>query len=72
MKIFVTAKTNAKEEKVEEIAKNHFKISTKELPIKGRANLAIIELLADYFDIPKTSISIVSGYSGKQKVFEVE
>lgn len=72
MKIFITAKTNAREDKVEEIDSTHFKISTKELPINGRANLAIIELIADYFDIPKTSISIVSGYSGKNKVFEVE
>lgn len=72
MKIFVTAKTNAREDLVSEIDKNHFKVSTKELPINGRANLAIIELIAEYFNIPKTNISIVTGFSSKNKMFEIE
>ena len=72
MKIFVTAKVNAKNDLVEELDKTHFKVSTKELPIKGQANLAIVILIAEYFDIPKTNISIVSGFSSKNKIFEIE
>lgn len=72
LKIFVTAKANARKDFVEELEKNHFMISTTELPIKGRANLAIIGLLANHFNISKTSITISSGYSSKNKVFEIK
>jgi len=71
MKIFVQAKTNARKDLVEPIDATHFKVATKELPIQGRANLAIVVLLADYFHIPKTQIQLSSGFSSKQKIFEV-
>jgi len=71
LKIFVKAKTNAREDLVLKIDETHFEVKTKELPINGRANLAIIELLADFFDVSKTNIQIVSGFSSKTKVFEV-
>ena len=38
MKIFVTVKPNAKEERVEKIDDTHFKVSVKEPPTEGRAN----------------------------------
>jgi uncharacterized protein YggU (UPF0235/DUF167 family) len=71
MKIFIIAKTNAKEESVEKIDKYNFIIQTKELPIKGRANLAIIKMLADYYKIPKTDVTISSGFKSKNKIFDI-
>ncbi len=71
MKIFVKAKANARIDEVIKIDDTHFEVKTKELPINSRANLAIIELLAEYFDTAKSNIQIVSGLSSKQKVFEV-
>jgi len=71
MKIFVLAKANARADNVERIDDTHFKVTTRELPVQNRANIAIIKLLADYFQISKTNIQISSGLSSKQKVFEV-
>ena len=51
MKIFVTAKPNAREDKVEKIDDTHFVVWTTELPVKGQANFAIIKLLAEYFGV---------------------
>ena len=36
-------------------------------PEKGRANKAVINLLAKYFDIKKSQIEIVSGHRGQNK-----
>lgn len=72
MKIFVVAKTNAREDLVEKIDEQHFKVATRELPIKGRANLAIIALLADYFKVGKSDITIVSGFSKRNKIFNLQ
>ncbi len=71
MKITVCAKTNARENSVQETGDNEYLVKTKELPINSRANLAIIELLAEHFDIPKSDIQIVTGLSSKKKILEI-
>lgn len=71
MKIFVKAKPNAKEEKVEKIDNDHFIVAVKEPSRKGMANLAICRALAEYFDAPISQSRLVSGFSSKQKIFEI-
>jgi len=72
MKIIVNVKTNAKENKVIKISENNFKISVKEPAKEGKANEAIIKLLAECFNIPKSRISIVLGLKNKKKIIEVK
>lgn len=71
MKIFVKAHPRAKNNLVEKIGENHFEVSVTAPPIKGLANKAIIELLSEYFDVAKSQIELVSGFSSKIKVFEI-
>lgn len=71
MKIFVTAKPCAWENLVEKIDETHFIVKVKEPPIQGRANRAIIELLAEYFQTSASQIKIVSGFTSRQKVVEI-
>jgi len=69
MKIFVRAKTGAKKQKIRQIDDDHFEVWIKEPPIDGKANNAIIDLLADFFNIPKSSIELKSGSKSKNKTF---
>lgn len=71
MKIFVSVKPGAKEEKVFRLDETHFKVSVKEPPVDGRANWAVIRTLADYFKKPVSSLRIVSGQASRQKTFEI-
>lgn len=71
MKIFVKAKPNAKEEKVEKIDENNFVVSVKEPPIKGKANDAIRNALAIYFKTGSASVKIISGFSSRNKIIEI-
>jgi len=71
MKIFVKAKANAKKKQVRQVDATHFVVQVKEAPIQGRANRAIINVLAEYFKIAPSRIKIVSGSSSKQKTFEI-
>ena len=71
MKISVNVKTNARLDSVEETGLNEYLVKTKELPINGRANLAIIELIAEYLKLPKSSVQISSGFGSKHKILEI-
>ena len=71
MKIFVKAKPGAKEERVEEVDDSNYIVSVKEPPIKGRANEAIRNALAVYFKIASARVKIISGYSSKNKIIEI-
>jgi uncharacterized protein (TIGR00251 family) len=45
------------------------KIQVHAPPIEGRANSALIEFLAQIFDLPRKSVELVSGESSRSKVF---
>jgi uncharacterized protein len=40
-------------------------------PVDGKANEKLIEFLADEFEVPKSSIRIVSGATSKTKIVEL-
>jgi uncharacterized protein len=71
MRIFVLVKTNAKAEMIECLDESHYKIAVKALPIDGKANQALIKILAKHFSVPKSRVVLKSGESSKQKVFEI-
>jgi uncharacterized protein YggU (UPF0235/DUF167 family) len=41
-------------------------------PERGRANEALVELLALTLDVPRASVRVVSGQTGRAKVVEIE
>lgn len=71
MRIFVKAKPNAREESVEKIDESNFVVSVKEPPVQGRANTAIAKALAEYFNVSDSAVRMISGYSSRQKIFEI-
>ncbi len=71
MKIYVTAKPNARVNKVEKHDDVHFTVSVQAEPVQGRANSAVIEALSDYFDIPKSRITILRGQTSREKIIEI-
>jgi len=72
MKIFVKVKPNSKIEKVKKVDSNHFEVWVKEVPIEGKANQRLIEIMSEYFGIPKKNIVILSGQNSKNKILKVE
>jgi len=72
MIIQVKAKPAAKEEKIIKISEKEFEVWVKEPPIQGRANMAIIKALADYFKVSPVAVRIVSGYTSRFKIITVE
>lgn len=40
-------------------------------PVDGKANEAVVGLMAEWLQVPKSAVSILSGHTGKQKTIEV-
>lgn len=71
MKISVQVKLNAKKESIERLDDGSFVIRLRVPPVDGKANERIIELLAEHFNRPKSSVQIVAGQKSKKKTFNI-
>ena len=71
MKIQVKVKPNSKTEEVSQEG-DSFVVRVKEPPKEGKANQAIIKLLAQHFGVPQSRVRILSGFKTKHKVIEIK
>ena len=62
---------HAKQNKVVE-SDGVLRVYTTVAPENGRANSAVIELLSDYLDVPRSRIKILKGLAGRDKVVSVD
>lgn len=47
------------------------KIRLKSPPVDGQANIALVQFLAKILDVPKTSLEIIAGQAGRQKIVTI-
>lgn len=71
MKICIRVKPNAKDAGVEKIAENNFLVKVKAPAKENKANTAAVEALAEYFNAPKSAVSIKAGLKARQKIVEI-
>jgi uncharacterized protein (TIGR00251 family) len=70
MKIQVKVKPNSKTAEVSQES-DSFIVKVKEPPKEGKANQAVIKLLAEHFNVPQSRVRILSGFRSRNKVIEV-
>jgi len=61
---------HAKQNKVVE-SDGVLRVYTTTAPEKGRANGAVIELLSEYFNVPKSRIKILNGLTFREKTITI-
>ena len=71
MRIKVRVSTNAKKAEVLETATGEFKVRVNAKPVDGAANIRLIEILAEHFNVPFGAIRIISGATSREKVIEI-
>lgn len=72
MKINVTVRTGAREERIEEVMPGEYRVSVRERPIAGKANAAVIRALAARFGVPQTAVALTRGHTGRRKIIEID
>jgi hypothetical protein len=72
MKINVKVTTKSKKDGIEfDSNQNLYKIKISIAPEEGKANKALIELLASYFKVKRSEIKIITGKTSKTKIIEI-
>ncbi len=71
MRLHVKVISNAKRDKVSKEG-NGLKVRVKVPAVKGKANRALVELLAGHFKVKKSDIKIIRGEKSREKVVEID
>ena len=67
----VKVQPRARKNAITGIVGSALKLSLTAPPVEGKANQAVIEFLADFFDIPRSSVTIASGASSRLKLVRI-
>lgn len=56
----------------DDLGRRNFKVKVNQPPEDGKANQAIIQLIAGYFKIKKSAVKIINGELSKNKIIEID
>lgn len=70
-RISVTVKPRARSAALTRVSEGEYRAAVREPAYDGKANDGLIDLLASYFDVPKSAISIVRGHRSRRKIVEL-
>ncbi|MDO8559693.1 MAG: DUF167 domain-containing protein [bacterium] len=71
LRLSVTVTPNAKRSEVVARDGTNWKIRVAAKPVEGAANTAVIALVAETLDVPKSMVVIVRGLRGRKKLVSV-
>ncbi|MFH1291760.1 MAG: DUF167 domain-containing protein [bacterium] len=72
MRINIKVKPLSAITKIEQLDENNFVVWVKEPPTKGLANKGVCAALAKYFNVSGSQVSIVSGFTSRNKVVLID
>lgn len=70
-KVRVKVKPNSKQQDIQRSDDGVLMVRLKSPPVDGKANLELIALLADYFGVSKSQITIKSGANSPHKLIQI-
>lgn len=63
---------HAKQNKIVENDDGVLRVYTNVAPENGRANAAVVEIVSEYLQIPKSRLKIIRGLTGRDKVITID
>jgi uncharacterized protein (TIGR00251 family) len=72
MRIYIKVIPRSSRNKIEKISEGEYKAWVTAPPTDNKANQALIELLSDYFNKPKSYFQIKAGKTAKTKIIDID
>ncbi len=71
--VVISVKTipNSKRVEIKKLDNNNYSVRLDKPAVDGKANVRLIEVLADYFNVPKSSVEIVKGFRSREKIVKI-
>lgn len=71
MRITVSVVPNSKVCEIAKTGDNEYKIRVDAPATRGEANSRLIEMLADFFGVPKFNVVVLKGFKSRRKIIEI-
>jgi uncharacterized protein (TIGR00251 family) len=71
VKLSVSVKPSARQEKVDQLSAAEYVVWVRAPAREGRANEAVVALLAKHLAVPKSSLRVVRGEKARKKIIEI-
>ncbi|MGH7782419.1 MAG: DUF167 domain-containing protein [Candidatus Binatia bacterium] len=71
VRISVLVKAQARKECLTKISEKEYRISVHAPPVAGKANEAVVRILAHHFSVAKSSVKVLRGQSARKKLIEI-
>jgi uncharacterized protein len=71
MRIYVKVSPRSSRNEITKISDGEYKVKLTAAPIDNKANNMLIELLADHFNVSRSSLRIIGGKTARVKIIEI-
>jgi uncharacterized protein (TIGR00251 family) len=71
MRIYIKVHPRASHNKIEKISEGEYKAWITAPPVDGKANGMLLQVLAEHFGVPKSSLEIIGGKTARVKIIEI-
>jgi hypothetical protein len=71
MRIYVKVSPRSAKNAVQKISEGEYKVKLTAPPVDNQANEMLIRVLAEYFHVSKSSLSIIGGRTARTKIIEI-
>lgn len=71
MRIYVKVSPRSSRNEITKISEGEYKAKLTAAPVDNKANDMLIKVLAEYFDLPKSSLKIIGGKTTRIKLVEI-
>jgi uncharacterized protein len=71
-KLSVQVTPQSRKQTIKKISQQDYRIAVHAAPVEGKANDEVVELLARYFSVPKSSVKVLRGQSSRKKLVAID
>lgn len=71
MRIYVRVSPRSSKNEVTKISEGEYKVKLTAPPVDNQANIMLIRVLADHFNLPKSCLTIIGGKTARIKIIEI-
>ena len=71
MRIYIKTHPKASRNKIQKISEGEYEVWVTAAPVDNKANEMLLQVLADYFNVSKSSLKILAGKTARTKIIDI-